>query len=79
MNPELAALRSELAHDGAPENPPWFTRERTARKRYRCSNCLKPVEPGQRYHYHAMPPGSDMGNPGWWHSVTHLPADCRWD
>lgn len=79
MNAGLAAERGELAHDGAAENLPWFTRKRTARKRHRCSDCRMLIEPGQRYLYHAIPPGGELGNPGWWHTITHLPAGCRWD
>lgn len=58
MTAGLAALRSELDCDGAPANLPWFTRERTARKRYHCANCLTPVEPGR------AGPGPDGAGPG---------------
>jgi hypothetical protein len=57
-----------------------FTVERTARKRRRCSVCTKRIEPGERYLAHALPPDSELGNEGWWHTAAHLrPADCSWD
>ena len=77
----MAGLASRLhdPHDGAESARAWFTRERTARKQHQCANCLHPVRPGQRYLYHAIPPESDIGNPGWWHSITHLTYDdCTW-
>ncbi len=54
-----------------------FTTEHTARKTHRCGSCCKPIKPGQRYKRHAITPGSDLGNDGWWTVTNHAdPADC---
>lgn len=44
---------------------------RTARKRHRCEFCREPIEPGERYVSAALPPNTDVGNVGWWHSASH--------
>jgi hypothetical protein len=42
----------------------------TARTRKRCTedrwNCRNWIEPGEVYLRVALPPGSDLGNTGWW-------------
>lgn len=49
--------------------------ERTARKRHRCAQCYRPIEPGQRYVDWKQPPGGELGYKGWLHARFHLPAD----
>ena len=48
---------------------------RTARKRHRCSRSDW-IEPGEQYEEIAIPPGSDIGNGGWWHERRHLSEIC---
>lgn len=49
--------------------------ERTARKRHTCSQCRKPIEPGQRYIDSRLPPGGEMGYSGWLRAKYHLAED----
>lgn len=48
----------------------------TARKRRRCDGHLADerhwIEPGDRFVWSALPPDSDIGNPGWWHNALCL-------
>lgn len=46
--------------------------ERVARKRHHCDwDCEQPIEPGTRYVRWSLPPGSDLGNTGWWSLAGH--------
>lgn len=36
------------------------------RKRRHCDTCHHPLEIGQVYWRHALPPNSELGNTGWW-------------
>lgn len=48
---------------------------RTARKRHRCLTCHGPIQPGERYTYHVLPPDDpDVGNQHWWYGGEC--ADC---
>lgn len=49
--------------------------ERTAKKRHTCAQCLKPIEPGQRYIDSRLPPGSELGYTRWLHAAFHLTRD----
>jgi hypothetical protein len=57
---------------------------RAAQKRYRCESeritpCAGYIEPGQRYVAMELPPGSEIGNQGWWRLKVCLPCatDCN--
>jgi hypothetical protein len=43
---------------------------RTARKQYSCEFCARRIKPGERYVSAALPPRTDIGNDGWWHSAS---------
>lgn len=56
---------------------------RTARRRVRCDGHMADerhwIEPGQEYVASALPPGSDIGNVGWWHHrycMDCCPIEC---
>jgi hypothetical protein len=56
-----------------------FTTEHTARKRHKCTTCLRPIMPGQRYHAHvATPRDPELGNTRWYRLRSHLTdKDCE--
>jgi len=54
-----------------------YSKPRRARKRRRCDGHLAErhwIEPGDLIVYSALPPDSEIGNVGWWHSVMCI--DC---
>jgi hypothetical protein len=58
--------------------------EQAARRDYRCGReCGEPIKAGTRYVRAALPPGSEMGNTGWWVMRLHgrhwedCPANAR--
>jgi hypothetical protein len=48
-------------------------RIRTARKQHDCNDCEWPIEPGERYEHHVLPPGGETGFPGWATHKSHYP------
>jgi hypothetical protein len=54
-------------------------RLRRARVRHACGRCVDVIEPGALYWSCSLPPGSDIGNTGWWHEKSHhLPGCLDW-
>jgi hypothetical protein len=49
-----------------------FTRERTARKPRKCSQCSQTIRSGERYLSIAITPGGEFGYLGWSRFAEHL-------
>ena len=57
-----------------------FTTERTARKAHKCSDCGKPIRPGECYRHTVITPGGEFGYEGWSRLASHLSyVDCDYE
>lgn len=51
-----------------------IVRTRRARRPHECSCCGGEILRGDLYEASSLPPGSDIGNTGWWRNTSHVGA-----